>query len=76
MRAHGITAVDFAAKLRELAPKLGLPVESAPAPKTLLDAMNGRHWPSLVTVYLAKYATDGDVDTEHWVKDLHQDYAR
>jgi hypothetical protein len=68
-----MTVVDFANKMGEVAPKLGLPVEASPRPKTLLDAVNGRHWPSLVTVLIARYATDGDVDLEHWVKDLYTD---
>jgi hypothetical protein len=66
-----MTAVDFAEKLAVVAPNLGLPVEASPKTKTLLDAMNGRHWPSLVTVLIVRYATNGGVDLEHWVKDLY-----
>lgn len=65
------TTVEFAGFLAEIAPKVGLTPEDAPQPKTLLDAVNGRHWPSLPTVLLVRHATDGDVDVEHWVRDLH-----
>lgn len=65
-----MTVTDFAGKLREIAPKCGLDKDDAPQPKTLLDAVNGRHWPHLRTVLLVEHATDGDVRVEHWVRDL------
>ena len=66
-----MTVTSFAEKMADIAPKLGLKADDAPRAKTLLDAVNGRHWPSAVTMLLVRYATDGDVDLEHWVKDLH-----
>lgn len=71
IRAQGMTVASFATKLAETAPKVGLPASAAPKAKTLLDAVNGRHWPSAPTMLIIRYVTDGDVDLEHWVKDLY-----
>lgn len=68
---HGKTVVGFSDELRAIAVKLGFEERDVPATKTLLDAVNGRHWPHPKTILFVKYATDGDVDVEHWVRDLH-----
>jgi hypothetical protein len=64
------TVTDFAAELRELAPKVGLSEDDCPQTKTLTDAVNARHWPHPKTILLVRMATDGAVDLEHWVRDL------
>ena len=65
-----MTVVEFASKLADEAPKAGLARDLAPKTKTLLDAVNARHWPSLVTVLLTKRVTEGEVDVDQWVRDL------
>ncbi len=65
------TVAGFAERLRDVAPLVGLDPDCAPPAKTLLDSVNGRHWPHPRTILLVKYATDGAVDVEHWVRDLH-----
>lgn len=70
IQSHGITTVDFALRLKEIAPLVGLQETDAPQPKTLLDAVNGRHWPHAKVILLVRHATGGDVDVEHWVRDL------
>lgn len=68
---HGKTVAGFAVELRTVAPSVGLAEDDAPMAKTLLDAVNARHWPSPRTILLVRHATGGDVDVEHWVRDLH-----
>lgn len=63
--------VEFTAKLIEIAPACGLTAASAPSRNSLMDAVTGRHWPSPPTMLLVRHATDGAVDLEHWVRDLH-----
>lgn len=70
LQNRGRTITEFADQLRELAPRFGLTADDVPATKTLTDAVNGRHWPHPKTIMLIRYATDGDVDIEHWVRDL------
>lgn len=69
---RNLTVTDFAVTLRDLAPAVGLDPDAAPAAKTLLDAVNGRHWPHLRTVLLVRHATAGAIDVQQWVSDLHQ----
>jgi hypothetical protein len=71
IRAQGLTVASFADKMAEMAPSIGLPTTAAPKAKTLLDAVNARHWPSATTMFLIRHVTDGDVDLEHWVRDLY-----
>lgn len=66
-----MTVAGFAVKMAEIAPSVGLPTAAAPKAKTLLDAVNGRHWPSAATMLIIRHATNGDVDLEHWVRDLY-----
>lgn len=70
LRDSGITAIAFAERLAEMAPRLGLVASAAPKPKALLDSINARHWPHPITVFLVRHGTNGDVDLEHWVRDL------
>lgn len=72
---HGQTVAGFALALRGIAPKVGLTEDDAPQAKTLLDAVNARHWPHPRTILLVRHATNGDVDVEHWVRDLHYQLA-
>ena len=71
IRAQGMTVQSFADKMAEMAPKVGLSADAAPKAKTLLDAVNARHWPSAPTMLIVRYVTNGDVDLEHWVRDLY-----
>ncbi len=70
IRDRGITVVEFAAQLAAAAPSVGLPVSAAPQTKALLDSVNALHWPHPVTMFLVRHATGGDVDLEHWIRDL------
>lgn len=70
IQASGHSAIWVANEMRRIATKTGLRPTAAPSAKTLLDAVNGRHRPSLVTVLLARMVTDGQVDVQHWVSDL------
>lgn len=65
-----MTVVQFSTMLSDEAPRAGLRGDQAPKTKTLLDAVNARHWPSLITVELTRRVTGGAVDTKHWVADL------
>jgi hypothetical protein len=65
-----MTVLDLVSKMVELAPEVGLPAAAVPTAVALRDSVNGRHWPSLTTVLLVSYVTNGDVDLEHWVRDL------
>lgn len=65
-----MTVADFAALLVDVAPKVGLTEEDAPKTKTLLDAVNARHWPHPKTILMVRHVTNGEVDVEHWVRDL------
>lgn len=67
---RSVTVTEFAARLAEIAPKVGLSADDAPKTKTLLDAVNARHWPHPKTILLVRMVTDGAVDLEHWVRDL------
>lgn len=69
-----MTVADFADRLADVAKRLGLPPGAAPRAKTLLDSVNGRHWPHPMTILLTRHATDGDVDLEHWARDLRHLY--
>lgn len=76
---RGISVTDFAARLAETAtrlaatrPELGIRPEDAPRPKTLLDAVNARHWPHAILILLTRLATNGQVRDEHWVQDLRR----
>lgn len=70
LRDRGVTAVDASVRMAAIADKYGLPYNAAPTPKTLLDAASGRHWPHPITIMLVRHLTGGDVDLEHWVRDL------
>lgn len=79
IRTHGLTVQSFAeamvaaaAKVRMPDGKVGLPKSAAPQAKTLLDAVNARHWPSPPTMLLVRHLTKGEVDLEHWVRDLYE----
>ena len=72
IRDRGITVVDFSASLERTAGSCGLPLTSVPQTKTLLDSVNGLHWPHPVTMFLVRHATGGDVDLEHCVRDLRE----
>jgi hypothetical protein len=69
---RNMTVVQFSAMLSEEAPRAGLRPDQAPKTKTLLDAVNARHWPSLITVELTRRVTKGAVDVGSWVRDLAQ----
>lgn len=60
----------LADRLRELAPKCGVDPDLMPPPKTLLDAVNGRHAPPIHVMLVVKYLTHDQVDLEHWHRDL------
>lgn len=70
IRDQNITVVEFATRLAEIAPKIGMPLTAVPQMRTLLDSVNALHWPHPVTMFLVRHATNGDVDMEHWVRDL------
>lgn len=72
LRENGYTVQSLAAAMIEVAPKLKLPKRAAPQPKTLLDAVNGRHWPSLPTVLMIREISKGAIDVQHWVADLYE----
>lgn len=73
IRARGWTVAELAAKLREVATRAGVHPDFAPPPKTLLDAVNGRHCPQVPVMLLIKHVTGGDIDLEHWHRDLYAD---
>lgn len=76
IRDRDSTVVEFSAQLAKLAPTLGLPRRAAPKTKTLLDSANAMHWPHPITMFLVRHATNGDVDVEHWVRDLRHLWPR
>lgn len=70
IRARDMRVSDLAAQMLKQADALGLDRSLVPPPKTLLDAVNARHKPSAPVMYLIRAVTDGEVDLEHWVRDL------
>lgn len=62
--------MDFQRKLIAISAHVGLRASDVPQVKAVLDATNARHWPALKTVLLVNQATNGDVDVQHWVRDL------
>lgn len=78
IRTHGWTVQSFAAEMARVVRdvkmpdgKTGLPRTAAPNAKTLLGAVNARNWPSPPTMLLVRHLTKGEVDLEHWVRDLY-----
>src|SRR5882762_887556 len=68
IQTKGLSVTDFATTLAGIAaglaqarPELGIRASDAPVPKTLLDAVNARHWPKATLVLLTRLATGGDV---------------
>lgn len=62
---------QFVELMRKHAPKLGLSELTVPEANILRDVVNGRHWPAIPILLIIRHATDGDVDAEHWVRDLY-----
>lgn len=71
LRGVGWTVKHMVDEMHKIAPRIGLPIEAVPQPKAMLDALNGRHWPQPWTILLVRHVTGGDVDLEHWVRDLY-----
>jgi hypothetical protein len=73
LRARCWTVRQATEAMARVAPTIGVPDHAIPQPKALLDAVNGRHWPSMATVLLLRHVTNGDVDLQHWVSDIFSD---
>lgn len=75
LREQGRTVKSVAEELPAWAVKVGLPKKAAPQAKTLLDAVNGRHWPSAPLMLMVRALTTSwgtPIDLQDWVADLYE----
>lgn len=75
IRDLGKTVKSVADEMPGWAVKVGLKKSAAPQAKTLLDAVNGRHWPSAPVMLIIREMTASwghRVDLQDWVADLYQ----
>lgn len=66
----GMTCRELAERIAEVAAELRIPKAYIPQPKTLGDAISGRHCPGPTPMLLIRTVTGGEVDLPHWVDEI------
>lgn len=66
-------SADFVELARERAPLVGCDPGIVPTARSLTDLCAGRYAPSAPVMLVIRTATDGEIDLEHWVRDLFHD---
>lgn len=73
LRAREMTSATFVELARVKADEAGVDPALVPTARSLTDLAAGRYAPSPVVMLVIRHATDGDVDLQHWVRDLYHD---
>lgn len=71
MEKNDMRSVDLRTKLLAIAESCGVIVDVVPPVKSLSDIALGRYQANVVVLFLIRHVTDGEVDLEHWVRDLY-----
>lgn len=71
MRERAWTQEALEGEVRAATKVFGLRRKDAPGKKVLADAINGRVMPSAVTILLLRHVTNGEVDLQHWVREVY-----
>lgn len=76
MNLHELRTSDLHTRLVAACDRVGLTARHVPPVKSLADIALGRYQPNAAVLLLIRYVTDGDVDLEHWVRDLFTDNSQ
>jgi len=70
LQQREMRVVDLEQRMRDLSTTIGLLPSDVPSASTLRDSVNGRSCPSAPVMLLIRHVTAGEIDLEHWVRDL------
>lgn len=76
MNARGMRTADLHARCVETAERIGLPPRLIPPLKSLADIALGRYAANAAVLFLIRHVTNGEIDLEHWVRDLFLDNSQ
>lgn len=76
MRSRALRTADLHAMCVETAERIGLPPRLIPPLKSLADIALGRYAANAAVLFLIRHVTNGEIDLEHWVRDLFLDNSQ